>query len=89
MSWQVYHFPRNLHVRRRDCASTAEMRCHLRLTNTLAQPVQRRLVSPGELAQARRAWGTSVRDVVNPAGDAGSTRPGRLASQVQVITWRV
>ncbi len=29
-----------------------------------------------ELAQDRRAWIASVRDVVNSVGDAGSTRPG-------------
>ncbi len=29
-----------------------------------------------ELVQDRRAWGASVRDVVNAIGDAGSTRPG-------------
>ncbi len=29
-----------------------------------------------ELAQDRRAWIASVRDVVNAVGDAGSTRPG-------------
>ncbi len=29
-----------------------------------------------EYAQDRRAWGASVRDVVNSIGDAGSTRPG-------------
>ncbi len=29
-----------------------------------------------ELAQYRRAWSASVRDVVNAIGDAGSTRPG-------------
>ncbi len=29
-----------------------------------------------ELAQDRRAWSASVRDVVNAIGDAGSTRPG-------------
>ncbi len=29
-----------------------------------------------ELAQDRRAWSTSVRDVVNSIGDSGSTRPG-------------
>ncbi len=29
-----------------------------------------------ELAQDRRAWNASVRDVVNAIGDAGSTRPG-------------
>ncbi len=29
-----------------------------------------------ELAQDRRAWSASVRDVVNAVGDAGSTRPG-------------
>ncbi len=28
-----------------------------------------------ELAQDRRAWSASVRDVVNAVGDAGSTRP--------------
>ncbi len=28
-----------------------------------------------ELAQDRRAWNVSVRDVVNAIGDAGSTRP--------------
>ncbi len=29
-----------------------------------------------ELAQDRRAWNASVRDVVNANGDVGSTRPG-------------
>ncbi len=29
-----------------------------------------------ELAQDRRAWSASVRDVVNAIGDTGSTRPG-------------
>ncbi len=29
-----------------------------------------------ELAQDRRVWGASIRDVVNSIGDAGSTRPG-------------
>ncbi len=29
-----------------------------------------------DLAQDRRAWSASVRDVVNAVGDAGSTRPG-------------
>ncbi len=29
-----------------------------------------------EIAQDRRAWSASVRDVVNAIGDAGSTRPG-------------
>ncbi len=29
-----------------------------------------------ELAQDRRAWNASVRDVVNAIGDAGSTHPG-------------
>ncbi len=28
-----------------------------------------------ELAQDRRAWSASLRDVVNSVGDAGSTRP--------------
>ncbi len=31
---------------------------------------------PSELAQDRRVWSASVRDVVNAIGDAGSTRPG-------------
>ncbi len=29
-----------------------------------------------ELAQDCRAWSTSVRDLINSIGDAGSTRPG-------------
>ncbi len=29
-----------------------------------------------ELAQGRRAWSASVRDVVNAVGGAGSIRPG-------------
>ncbi len=29
-----------------------------------------------ELAQDRRAWSASIRDVGNSIGDAGSTRPG-------------
>ncbi len=29
-----------------------------------------------ELAENRRAWGASIRDVVNAVGDADSTRPG-------------
>ncbi len=37
-----------------------------------------------ELAQDRRAWRASVRDVVNAIGDAGSTRPWRMPTQVQV-----
>ncbi len=37
-----------------------------------------------ELAQDRRAWSASVRDVVNSIGDAGSTRPGWMPMQVQV-----
>ncbi len=37
----------------------------------------------GELAQDRRAWSASVRDVVNAVGDAGSTHPGRMPTQVQ------
>ncbi len=40
-----------------------------------------------ELAQDRRAWSAFVRDVVNAIGDAGSTRPGRMPSQVQVRGW--
>ncbi len=31
---------------------------------------------PSELAQDRRFWSASVRDVVNAVSDAGSTRPG-------------
>ncbi len=31
-----------------------------------------------------RAWSASTRDVVNSIGDAGSTRPGRMPTQVQV-----
>ncbi len=31
---------------------------------------------PSELAQDRRAWSSSVRDVANSVGYAGSTRPG-------------
>ncbi len=37
-----------------------------------------------ELAQDRRAWSASVWDVVNADGDAGSTRPGWMPTQVQV-----
>ncbi len=37
-----------------------------------------------ELAQDRRAWSASVRDVVNSIGDAGSTRPGRMPTQLQI-----
>ncbi len=37
-----------------------------------------------ELAQDRRAWSATVRDVVNSIGDAGSTRPGGIPTQVQV-----
>ncbi len=37
-----------------------------------------------ELAQDRRAWSASVRDVVNAIGDASSIRPGWLPTQVQV-----
>ncbi len=37
-----------------------------------------------ELAQDRRAWNASIRDVVNAIGDAGSTRPGWMPTQVQV-----
>ncbi len=37
-----------------------------------------------KLAQDRRAWSASVRDVVNAIGDAGSTRPGWMPTQVQV-----
>ncbi len=38
-----------------------------------------------ELAQDRLAWNASVRDVVNSIGDIGSTRPGRMSTQVQVV----
>ncbi len=37
-----------------------------------------------ELAQDRRAWSTSVHVVVNSIGDAGSTRPGWMPTQVQL-----
>ncbi len=37
-----------------------------------------------EIAQDRRAWNASVRDVVNAIGDAGSTRPGWMPTQAQV-----
>ncbi len=36
------------------------------------------------LAQDRRAWSASIRDVVNPVGNAGSTHPGGMPPQVQV-----
>ncbi len=39
-----------------------------------------------ELAQDRRAWNASLRDVVNSIGDAGSTRPGWMPTQVQVVS---
>ncbi len=39
-----------------------------------------------ELAQDRRAWGSSVRDVVNTIGDAGSTLPDRLLTQAQIVS---
>ncbi len=38
-----------------------------------------------ELAQDRRAWSSSVRDVVNAIGDAGSTRPGRMPRQCKQV----
>ncbi len=37
-----------------------------------------------ELAQDRRAWGASIRGVVSPLGDAGSTRQGECRAQMQV-----
>ncbi len=37
-----------------------------------------------DLAQDRRAWSASVRDVVNLIGDAGSTRSWLMPKQVQV-----
>ncbi len=37
-----------------------------------------------ELAQDRRAWGASVRGVVNLIGDAGSNNPAWISTQVQV-----
>ncbi len=37
-----------------------------------------------ELAQDRRAWSASARDVDNLIGDAGSIRPGWISTQVQV-----
>ncbi len=36
------------------------------------------------LASSHRTWSASVRDVVNTIGDAGSTRPGWMPTQVQV-----
>ncbi len=38
----------------------------------------------GELAQDRRAWGASVRGVVNSIDEAGSIRPGWMLPQVQL-----
>ncbi len=38
-----------------------------------------------ELAQDCRAWSASVRDVANAIGDAGSTHPGLMPTQVQVV----
>ncbi len=40
------------------------------------------VIMPSELAQDRRAWSASVRVVVNAIGDAGSTRPGSMPTQV-------
>ncbi len=37
-----------------------------------------------ELAQDRRAWSASIRDVVNSIGYAGSIRRGRMPTQIQV-----
>ncbi len=44
---------------------------------------------PSELAQDRRVWSASVRDVVSSIGDAGSTRPGWMPTQVQVSTGEI
>ncbi len=41
-------------------------------------------ISEGVKALDRRAWNASFRDVVNAIGDAGSTRPGWIPTQVQV-----
>ncbi len=38
-----------------------------------------------ELAEERRAWGASIRDVVNSIGDAGTIRPGVIQS-INLIT---
>ncbi len=37
-----------------------------------------------ELAQDRRTWGASGRDVVNLIGDAGATNHGQMRTQVQI-----
>ncbi len=42
-----------------------------------------------EVAQVRRAWGVSARDVVNSIVDAGSTRPGGTPTQVNVSKHRL
>ncbi len=36
------------------------------------------------ISHERRVWNASIRDVVNWIGDAGSTRPGWMPTQVQV-----
>ncbi len=38
-----------------------------------------------EPAKDSRAWSTSVNDVVNSVGDAGSTRPGGKSIQVKQV----
>ncbi len=42
-----------------------------------------------ELAKDRRAGSASVRDVVNAIGDAGTTRPGWMPTQVQVSKYKL
>ncbi len=60
-----------LRVRRRDCAPSVELLRRFRLTCIPALLVQRRL----------RWFGHSAR---RPVVDAGSTRPGRMPTHVQV-----
>ncbi len=56
-------------------AQGAETVCHP-WNCVAASIVQDWVKVSSELAQGRRAWSASVRDVVNSIGDAGSTRPG-------------
>ncbi len=37
-----------------------------------------------EVAQDRPTWSASVRDLAKSIGDAASTRPGRMLTQIQV-----
>ncbi len=58
----------------------------LRVANRRPRTIEKRVGESlsSELAQHRRAWSASVRDVVNEIGDAGSARPGWMPTQVQV-----